>query len=120
MMFGPRDEDSPNTAMSMKWKLKRKTNDELRQQFIDQTVPQADLIDLKIPDPDLKWNEDRGHYDFGPIDWDEFWQVVKGHGPCNKERMDARRAAWENGQWVREAAMAHAEKKKNKSLNKAS
>ena len=104
----------------MKWKLKRKTNDELRQQFIDQTVPQADLIDLKIPDPDLKWNEKRGHYDFGPIDWDEFWRVVKGHGPCNKERMDARRAARDNGAWVRDAAMAHAEKKKNKSLNKAS
>ncbi|MBT8259203.1 MAG: 1,2-phenylacetyl-CoA epoxidase subunit A [Bacteroidia bacterium] len=120
MMFGPRDEDSPNTALSMKWKLKRKTNDELRQQFIDQTVPQAELIDLKVPDPDLKWNEERGHYDFGPIDWDEFWQVVKGHGPCNRERMEARRSAWENGAWVREAAMAHADKKAKKSLNKAS
>ena len=99
--------------------METQTQDELRQQFIDQTVPQADLIDLKIPDPDLKWNEDRGHYDFGPIDWDEFWRVVKGYGPCNKERMAARRKAWDDGAWVREAAMAHASKKK-KSLNKAS
>ena len=120
MMFGPRDEDSPNTAQSMKWKLKRKTNDELRQQFIDQTVPQAELIDLKIPDPDLKWNAERGHYDFGNIDWDEFWQVVKGHGPCNKERMAARKGAWEKGAWVRDAALAYAEKQKSKELNKAS
>jgi ring-1,2-phenylacetyl-CoA epoxidase subunit PaaA len=118
MMFGPRDDDSPNTAQSMKWKLKRKTNDELRQQFIDQTVPQAELIGLTVPDPDLKWNEERGSYDYGEIDWDEFWQVVKGHGPCNKERMDARVSAWENGQWVRDAALAHAEKK-SKKLNKA-
>ncbi len=120
MMFGPRDEDSPNTAMSMKWKLKRKTNDELRQQFIDQTVPQADILGLKVPDPDLKWNADRGHYDFGPIDWDEFWRVVKGFGPCNRERMTARKNAWENGAWVREAALAHADKKRKKSLDKAS
>ncbi|NNK87842.1 MAG: 1,2-phenylacetyl-CoA epoxidase subunit A [Flavobacteriaceae bacterium] len=120
MMFGPRDEDSPNTAQSMKWKLKRKSNDELRQQFIDQTVPQADLIDLKIPDPDLKWNEERGHYDFGPIDWEEFWQVVKGHGPCNKERLAARKNAWANGEWVRDAALAYSEKQKSKELNKAS
>ena len=118
MMFGPRDDDSPNTAQSMKWKLKRKTNDELRQQFIDQTVPQAELIGLTVPDLDLKWNEERGSYDYGEIDWDEFWQVVKGHGPCNKERMDARVSAWENGQWVRDAALAHAEKK-SKKLNKA-
>ena len=118
MMFGPRDDDSPNTVQSMKWKLKRKTNDELRQQFIDQTVPQAELIGLTVPDPDLKWNEERGSYDYGEIDWDEFWQVVKGHGPCNKERMDARVSAWENGQWVRDAALAHAEKK-SKKLNKA-
>ena len=118
MMFGPRDDESPNTAQSMKWKLKRKTNDELRQQFIDQTVPQAELIGLTVPDPDLKWNEERGSYDYGEIDWDEFWQVVKGHGPCNKERMDARVSAWENGQWVRDAALAHAEKK-SKKLNKA-
>jgi len=119
MMFGPADDDSPNTAQSMKWKLKRKTNDELRQQFIDQTVPQAELIGLTIPDPDLKWNEEKGGYDSGEIDWDEFWQVVKGHGPCNKERMKARVSAWENGEWVRDAAIAHAEKQQDKKLNKA-
>lgn len=119
MMFGPRDEDSPHTAQSMKWKLKRKTNDELRQQFIDQTVPQADILGISIPDPDLKWNEERGHYDFGEIDWEEFWQVVKGHGPCNKERMDARVGAWEEGTWVREAAMAYAEKQENRKLKPA-
>lgn len=119
MMFGPADDESPNTAQSMKWKLKRKTNDELRQQFIDQTVPQAELIGLTIPDPDLKWNEEKGGYDFGKIDWDEFWQVVKGHGPCNKERMKARVSAWENGEWVRDAALAHAEKQQNKKINKA-
>ncbi len=110
MMFGPTDAESPHTAQSMKWKLKRKTNDDLRQQFIDQTVPQAELIGLTIPDSDLKWNKEMGHYDFGEIDWDEFWQVVKGHGPCNKERMKVRIAAHENGQWVRDAAMAYAEK----------
>jgi ring-1,2-phenylacetyl-CoA epoxidase subunit PaaA len=114
MMFGPRDEDSPNTAQSVKWKIKRKTNDELRQQFIDITVPQADYLGLKMPDPDLKWNEERGHYDFGEIDWDEFWKVVKGNGPCNKERLDARINAWEEGAWVREAAMAYAENKVKK------
>lgn len=110
MMFGPTDAESPHTAQSMKWKLKRKTNDDLRQQFIDQTVPQAELIGLKIPDSDLKWNKETGHYDFGEIDWDEFWQVVKGHGSCNKERMKARITAHENGHWVRDAAMAYAEK----------
>ena len=119
MMFGPKDDDSPNTAQSMKWKLKRKTNDELRQQFIDNTGPQAELIGLTLPDPDLKWNEERQSYDYGEIDWDEFWQVVKGHGPCNKERMKARVDAWENGEWVRDAAMAYAEKKEKKKLNKA-
>jgi ring-1,2-phenylacetyl-CoA epoxidase subunit PaaA len=110
MMFGPRDEDSPHTAQSMKWKIKRKTNDELRQQFVDNTVPQADFLGIKVPDPDLKWNEERGHYDFGEIDWDEFWSVVKGNGPCNKERIDARTKAVEEGKWVRDAAMAYAEK----------
>jgi len=119
MMFGPADADSPNTEQSMKWKLKRKTNDELRQQFIDQTVPQAELIGLTIPDPDLKWNEEKGGYDSGEIDWDEFWQVVKGHGPCNKDRMKARVSAWENGEWVRDGAFAHAEKQQEKKLNKA-
>ncbi len=119
MMLGPTDDMSVHTEQSMKWKLKRKTNDELRQQFIDQTVPQADILGLTIPDPDLKWNEERQSYDFGEIDWDEFWQVVKGHGPMNKERMKARVGAWERGEWVRDAAMAHAEKqqeRKNKQV----
>lgn len=112
MMFGPRDAESPHTAQSMKWKIKRKTNDELRQQFVDITVPQADILGIEVPDPDLKWNEERGHYDFGEINWEEFWQVVKGNGPCNKQRLAARNKAWDEGAWVREAAMAYAEKKK--------
>ena len=111
MMFGPNDADSKHTAQSMKWKIKRSTNDELRQQFVDVTVPQAELIGLTVPDKDLKWNESRKHYDFGNLDWDEFWQVVKGHGPCNKQRLNARVKAWEDGTWVRDAAMAHAEKR---------
>ena len=111
MMFGPRDEDSPNTEQSVKWKIKRKTNDELRQQFVDITIPQAEVLGITVPDPDLKWNEERQHYDFGEIDWDEFWQVVKGNGPCNKERLQARNDAWNNGAWVRNAARAHAEKR---------
>ena len=111
MMFGPRDDDSAHSAQSMAWKIKRKSNDELRQQFVDQTVPQAEFLGIDIPDPDLKWNEERGHYDFGPIDWEEFWRVVKGHGPCNKARMKARIKAYEDGAWVREAAMEHARKK---------
>lgn len=112
MMFGPNDADSKHTAQSMKWKIKRSTNDELRQQFIDVTVPQAEMIGLKIPDNDLKWNEERQSYDFGEINWDEFMNVVKGNGPCNKERVDARRNAKENGAWVREAANAYAVKSK--------
>lgn len=120
MMFGPRDEVSTHTEQSMKWKLKRKTNDELRQQFVDQTVPQADLIGLTVPDEDLKWNEDRGHYDFGPIDWEEFWNVVNGNGPCNKQRMTARVNAYEEGEWVRKAAVAYAEKQEHKKLQKVS
>lgn len=119
MMFGPRDAESPNTEQSVKWKLKRKTNDELRQAFVDQTVPQANILGLTIPDPKLKWNEERKHYDFGEIDWDEFWQVVKGHGPCNKQRLADRIKAHENGQWVRDAAMAYAEKQANKEVKKA-
>ncbi|HLW29425.1 MAG TPA: 1,2-phenylacetyl-CoA epoxidase subunit PaaA [Brumimicrobium sp.] len=111
MMFGPNDADSKHTAQSMKWKIKRHTNDELRQMFVDATVPQAELIGLKIPDKDLKFNEETGHYDFGEIDWDEFWQVVKGHGPCNTERVAARKKAKEDGLWVREAANAYAEKR---------
>ena len=114
MMFGPRDSESPHTAQSMKWKIKRKTNDELRQQFVDNTAPQADFLGISIPDPDLKWNEERGHYDFGEIDWDEFWRVVKGKGPMNKQRLDARRKALEEGQWVREAASVFASKKVEK------
>lgn len=119
MMFGPTDDESTHTEQSMKWKLKRKTNDELRQQFIDQTVPQADILGIKVPDKDLKWNEETGHYDFGKINWDEFWQVVKGHGPCNKERLQTRVDAWEGGEWVRDAAMAYAEKQADKKVKKA-
>lgn len=114
MMFGPSDADSPHTAQSMVWKIKRFTNDELRQKFIDVTVEQAKLIGLSVPDPDLKWNEERGHYDFGPINWDEFWNVVKGNGPCNKERLDTRNKAWDEGKWVRDAAMAHARKRQER------
>ncbi|TYR32328.1 1,2-phenylacetyl-CoA epoxidase subunit A [Mesorhizobium microcysteis] len=112
MMFGPHDSDSQHGDQSMRWKIKRFTNDELRQQFVDSTVPQAEFIGLTLPDPELKWNEERGHYDFGPIDWDEFWRVVKGGGPMNKERLEARQKAWDEGAWVREAALAHAEKRK--------
>lgn len=114
MMFGPHDSESVHSQQSMKWKIKRESNDELRQKFIDKTVQQAEVIGLKIPDPHLKWNEERGHYDFGPIDWDEFWNVVKGNGPCNKERLDHHKRAHEEGAWVREAALAYAEKQKNK------
>ncbi len=114
MMFGPNDDESPNSAQSMKWKIKRLSNDELRQNFIDATVPQAELIGLKVPDENLRWNEETGHYDFTPINWDEFWQVVNGNGPCNKQRVDARRKAKEEGMWVREAALAFAEKRKKK------
>jgi ring-1,2-phenylacetyl-CoA epoxidase subunit PaaA len=111
MMFGPSDADSKHTAQSVQWKIKRNTNDELRQQFVDVTVPQAALIGLTLPDKDLKFNEATGHYEFGEIDWTEFWEVVKGNGPCNKERVDARRKAKENGMWVREAANAFATKR---------
>jgi len=110
MMFGPPDENSPNTAQSIRWRIKRETNDELRQKFIDVTVPQAEAIGLTIPDADLKWNEVRGSYDYGAIDWDEFYAVVRGEGPVAKERMQARVQAWEDGAWVREAASAHAAK----------
>jgi len=112
MMFGPSDDESKHTEQSMRWKIKRYTNDELRQSFVDATVPQAELIGLKIPDPKLKWNEERGHYDFGDINWDEFWQVIKGNGPCNKERIEARIKAKEEGAWVRDAALAFAKKRK--------
>lgn len=111
MMFGPKDDESPNTIQSMKWKIKRFTNDELRQKFVDICAEQIKILNLTIPDPDLKWNEEKGHYDFGAINWDEFWQVIAGNGPCNKERLDARKKAWEEGAWVREAATAHAQKR---------
>ncbi|MGZ8745001.1 MAG: 1,2-phenylacetyl-CoA epoxidase subunit PaaA, partial [Nocardioides sp.] len=111
MMFGPPDDNSPNTAQSMRWRIKRETNDELRQKFVDITVPQGEAPGLTFPDPDLKWNEDRSAYDFGQIDWDEFYAVVKGEGPVAKERITARRDAWEKGAWVREAAAAYAAKK---------
>ena len=110
MMFGPQDADSPRTGNAMKWKIKRQTNDELRQSFIDKTVGQAEIIGLTIPDPDLKWNEERGHYDFGEMDWEEFWSVVNGNGPCNKQRLAHHKKAHDNGQWVRDAAKAYAKK----------
>jgi ring-1,2-phenylacetyl-CoA epoxidase subunit PaaA len=112
MMFGPPDADSPNTAQSMRWRIKRETNDELRQKFVDITVPQADFLGLRVPDPDLKWNEEKGGYDFGEVDWEEFYAVVRGEGPVAKERMKARRDAWDNGAWVREAAAAHEAKRR--------
>jgi ring-1,2-phenylacetyl-CoA epoxidase subunit PaaA len=111
MMFGPSDAESTHSDQSIKWKIKRFTNDELRQSFVDATVPQAEILGLTIPDPNLKWNEERGHYDFSEIDWNEFWQVVKGNGPCNKERLAARVKAKEDGAWVREAASAFAKKR---------
>ena len=117
MMFGPRDSESTNSDLSMLWKIKRKSNDELRQQFVDMCVMQIKVLNMTLPDPDLKWNAERKHYDFGAINWDEFWQVVKGNGPCNNERLQARVDAWENGKWVRDAAVAHAEKKKLREQN---
>ncbi len=114
MMFGPSDKDSKHTEQSMKWRIKRFTNDELRQRFVDMTVPQAEFIGLTVPDTDLKWNEETGHYEFGEIDWNEFWNVVKGNGPCNRQRMTARVKAYEDGEWVREAAMAYAEKRRQR------
>ena len=114
MMFGPHDSDSPHTGNAMKWKIKRDTNDRLRQKFIDKTVQQAEVIGLTIPDPELKWNEETGHYDHGEIDWEEFWSVVNGNGPCNKQRLDHHIKAHEDGEWVREAALAYAKKQKEK------
>ena len=114
MMFGPSDADSTHSQQSLDWKVKRHTNDELRQSFINATVPQAELIGLTIPDKDLKWNEAKGGYDFGQIDWEEFKQVISGNGPCNAERIAARTKADKEGEWVREAAMAYAEKKNSK------
>jgi len=118
MMFGPHDTESTNSELSMKWKIKRFSNDELRQRFVDMIAEQAKLLNMTLPDPNLRWNEERKHYDFGPINWDEFWSVVNGYGPCNKERLNARKKAWEEGAWVREAAVAHAEKRRDR-LQKA-
>ena len=109
-MFGPPDDQSPNSAQSMRWGIKRISNDELRAKFIDATVAQAQLLGVTLPDPELKWNEARGHHDHGAIDWSEFWRVVGGDGPCNRERLAARVKAWDDGAWVREAAMVHARK----------
>jgi ring-1,2-phenylacetyl-CoA epoxidase subunit PaaA len=117
MMFGPPDAESPNTLQSMKWKIKRFTNDELRQRFVDMCAEQVKVLGMTLPDPDLKWNEERKHYDFGAIDWNEFYEVLKGNGPCNKERLHARRKAWDEGKWVREAAEAHASKKEKVQLD---
>ncbi|MEI8279609.1 MAG: 1,2-phenylacetyl-CoA epoxidase subunit PaaA [Bacteroidota bacterium] len=119
MMFGPSDDNSPHTAQSMAWRIKRFTNDELRQKFIDVTVEQTKILGLTIPDKDLKWNEERGHFDFGAINWDEFWNVVKGNGPCNKERLEARQKASEEGAWVRDAAVAYANKRKQRAASAA-
>jgi ring-1,2-phenylacetyl-CoA epoxidase subunit PaaA len=111
MMFGPSDKDSVHSAQSMAWKIKMNTNDELRQKFVDQTVPQAELIGLTVPDPNLKWTEEKGGYDFSEPDWNEFYDVLAGNGPCNKDRLCARVKAWEDGAWFREALVAHADKK---------
>jgi ring-1,2-phenylacetyl-CoA epoxidase subunit PaaA len=113
MMFGPPDDESPNTEQSMAWGIKRHTNDELRQRFVDMSVPQAEKLGVKLPDPELRWNPDRGHHDFGTPDWEEFWAVVKGNGSCNAQRIAHRKAAHDDGTWVREAALAHAAKAKS-------
>jgi ring-1,2-phenylacetyl-CoA epoxidase subunit PaaA len=114
MMFGPSDDNSPNSAEAMRWKIKRESNDELRQRFIDRTVPQADFLGLTMPDPEMKWDEATQHYKHGAINWEEFFQVISGHGPCNKERLRARKDADAKGKWVREAASAYAAKHKEK------
>ena len=119
MMFGPSDKDSVHSGDAMKWGIKRISNDDLRQKFIDATVPQAELLGLKVPDPQLRWNEQTGHYDYGPIDWEEFWRVVNGDGPCNRERLGARIRAHRNGEWVREAALAHARKRAQRAQSQA-
>ena len=110
MMFGPPDQESVNSAQSAQWKIKLFSNDELRQRMVDQCVPQAEYLGLTIPDPDLKWNAERGHYDFGAIDWSEFYEVLKGNGPCNRERLAARNKAWDDGAWFREGMQANADK----------
>src|SRR5690606_10386032 len=112
--FPTRRSSDLNTAQSMAWKIKRHTNDELRQKFVDMTVPQAEALGVTLPDPDLKWNPERGHYDFGEIDWAEFKRVLAGNGPCNAQRIATRRRAHEEGEWVREAAAAHARKQRER------
>jgi len=119
MMFGPHDANMDTPNQSMIWKIKRVKNDDLRQKFVDMTVPQAEYLGLTLPDPELKWNEETGHYDFGEIDWDEFWSVVKGNGLCNRDRLADRQAAHDNGAWVREAANAHAEKQAKRKADAA-
>ena len=118
MMFGPKDSESTNSDQSMKWKIKRKTNDELRQNFVDMIADQVKILRMTLPDEQLKWNEAKRHYDFGEINWDEFWNVVKGNGPCNKQRLQARKDAWEKGAWVREAAAAYAQKKNAREIKR--
>jgi ring-1,2-phenylacetyl-CoA epoxidase subunit PaaA len=119
MMFGPKDSESTNSDQSVKWKIKRKTNDELRQQFVDMIAEQVKLLGMTLPDPELKFDAEKKHHHFGEINWDEFWNVVKGNGPCNKQRLEARRKAHEEGRWVREAAMAYAEKKAGRNKQEA-
>jgi len=119
MMFGPSDDASPNSEQSMRWKIKRFSNDELRQRFVDMIAEQVKILGMTLPDPALRWNEERGHYDFGEINWEEFWEVVKGNGPCNRERLRTRVQAYDDGAWVREAAMAYAEKKAKRKLEGA-
>ena len=118
-MFGPPDTDSPNSALGMRWGIKRISNDDLRQKFVDAAVPQAKILGVTLPDPQLKWNEARGHHDYGAIDWDEFWAVVNGNGPCNRERLATRVKAHADGQWVRDAAMAHAAKNRAREMKEA-
>ena len=117
MMFGPPDADSPNTARSMAWRIKRHTNDELRQRFVDMTVPQAQALGVTLPDPELRWNAERGRHDFGQPDWAEFKRVIGGDGPCNRQRIAQRRRAHDDGAWVREAALAHAAKQPARDLD---
>ncbi|WP_205513499.1 1,2-phenylacetyl-CoA epoxidase subunit PaaA [Longitalea arenae] len=114
MMFGPHDSESTHSEQSTQWKIKRMSNDVLRQKFVDMIAEQVKVLNMSLPDPQLKWNEQTNHYDFGEIDWTEFWNVVKGNGPCNKQRLDARRKAWDEGAWVRDAARAHAAKRKQR------
>jgi ring-1,2-phenylacetyl-CoA epoxidase subunit PaaA len=114
MMFGPHDQDSQHGTQSSQWGIKRISNDDLRQKFVDATAPQAQVLGVSLPDPQLRWNETRGHWDFGAIDWDEFWAVVNGHGQCNRERLAARVQAHEDGAWVREAALAYAHKQEGR------